>query len=207
MRLTPDPPPHHHPPAPARAARAATVNNWFSAFLFCGVLVKEEDVIWPFKLFCYILPLKWGVQGFAWLEFKDETFAGAVTAPCPAAKLATPPAGCSYHAAQPGTAGFTCPGDPTQQQCYGYSGLQVLETLHEDFRVIEAKDNLAMDFAVCLAIALFFKLQYFGMLMRRIKQASKVDAPTAEHKAAIKAAQLGDAIEVVAIAKSLSSDV
>jgi hypothetical protein len=28
------------------------------AFLFCGMFVSPDDVIWPFRLFTYIMPLQ-----------------------------------------------------------------------------------------------------------------------------------------------------
>jgi len=37
---------------------------WFSAFLFSGLFVRIPDVIWPFRLFCYILPLGYTSQTF-----------------------------------------------------------------------------------------------------------------------------------------------
>ena len=38
------------------------INLWFSAFLFCGMFVAIDDVIWPLRVFCYVLPLGWGLQ-------------------------------------------------------------------------------------------------------------------------------------------------
>lgn len=57
------------------------MQSWFMSFLFCGVMVAEDDVIWPFRVFCSILPLKWGLATMGWIEFsKDTTFSGAL--PC-----------------------------------------------------------------------------------------------------------------------------
>ena len=54
---------------------------WFMSFLFCGIMVAEEDVIWPFRVLCYVLPLRWGMATMGWIEFsKDSTYAGAL--PC-----------------------------------------------------------------------------------------------------------------------------
>jgi hypothetical protein len=37
------------------------VNFWFTSFLFAGFFAREIDVIWPFKLFVYILPMRWSL--------------------------------------------------------------------------------------------------------------------------------------------------
>ena len=36
--------------------------NLVWGFFFSGLLIAGHDVIWPFRLFCYILPLKWGLR-------------------------------------------------------------------------------------------------------------------------------------------------
>ena len=33
------------------------LNIYFMAFLFCGMFVDPEDVVWPIRVFCYFLPL------------------------------------------------------------------------------------------------------------------------------------------------------
>ena len=38
------------------------LNLWFCSFLFCGMFVDPDDVIWPLRLFCYFLPLRWALQ-------------------------------------------------------------------------------------------------------------------------------------------------
>ena len=32
-------------------------NLFFTAFLFGGFLLPEEDMVWPFKIFFYIMPV------------------------------------------------------------------------------------------------------------------------------------------------------
>eukprot|EP00937_MAST-01D_sp_MAST-1D-sp2_P001512 g1512.t1 len=155
------------------------MNNWFSSFLFAGVMIAEADVVWPFRLFCYILPLKWGLQGMMYIEFTDSTWSGATTAGCPANYSSTPALKpeCTYHSALGNTAGFTCgPGVP-QQNCFGYTGAQVLESIGKNFQVVEAKNNLAMDFGIVAAIGIFFKVQYMVVLMLKVRQSSRVHAP------------------------------
>lgn len=35
------------------------MNFWFAAFLFSGILLREDSVVWPFRIFTSILPFKW----------------------------------------------------------------------------------------------------------------------------------------------------
>jgi hypothetical protein len=42
---------------------AQFMNNFFCAFLFCGMFVAPNYVIWPFRLFTYITPLQATIDG------------------------------------------------------------------------------------------------------------------------------------------------
>ncbi|CAE7222215.1 Abcg8, partial [Symbiodinium necroappetens] len=35
---------------------------WFASFLFAGVLVPEEDVVWPLRVFAIASPMKWSIK-------------------------------------------------------------------------------------------------------------------------------------------------
>jgi len=79
------------------------INFWFTAFLFAGFFVREADVIWPFKAFVYILPLRWSIAAIVRSEFEGSVFDGAVLADTPD--------------------GFECIGETPV--CYGRTGTQV----------------------------------------------------------------------------------
>jgi hypothetical protein len=32
---------------------------WFCNFLFCGLLVPKEQIIWPFRVVCWMIPFTW----------------------------------------------------------------------------------------------------------------------------------------------------
>eukprot|EP00961_Rhodomonas_salina_P182921 2469545-Rhodomonas_salina.1 len=49
---------------------------WFSSFLFAGIMVPEKDVIWPFRVFAYVLPLRWCLASMAYIEFADVDYEG-----------------------------------------------------------------------------------------------------------------------------------
>jgi hypothetical protein len=57
------------------------MQTWFASFLFMGVMVAEEDVIWPFRILCSIMPLKWGFRLLLWSEISDAEFDGTVRPP------------------------------------------------------------------------------------------------------------------------------
>ena len=37
----------------------AFLGVWSSSIVFCGLVFRGEDVVWPFRLFYYVMPLKW----------------------------------------------------------------------------------------------------------------------------------------------------
>merc|ERR1711988_265086 len=47
---------------------------WFQAFLFGGFLIPDEDVVWPFRAFSYIMPLKYTVRSLVHNEFTSATY-------------------------------------------------------------------------------------------------------------------------------------
>ena len=42
---------------------------WFSAFLYGGFLIPGEDMIWPLKIFFYIMPIKYTVRAMVYTDF------------------------------------------------------------------------------------------------------------------------------------------
>ena len=49
----------------------AFLNMYFTAFLFCGMFVDVEDVIWPIRAFCYFLPLSWTLDSYMYGLYHD----------------------------------------------------------------------------------------------------------------------------------------
>merc|ERR1719334_2647089 len=52
---------------------------WFAEFLFAGLLVRDEDVMWPLRALTYILPMRYGVQAMVYTEYINTAFSGAET--------------------------------------------------------------------------------------------------------------------------------
>merc|ERR1712137_745816 len=42
---------------------------WFTNFLFSGAFLKPEFVSWPWKLFTYLVPLRWTLASMNYLEY------------------------------------------------------------------------------------------------------------------------------------------
>ena len=71
------------------------LNLYFAAFLFCGMFVDPEDVIWPIRVFCYFMPLGWTLQSYMYALMHDMpdhsgTFACAPGDELPPARLHRP---------------------------------------------------------------------------------------------------------------------
>ena len=127
------------------------INYWFAAFLFAGFLIPEEDVVWPFRAFFWVLPLKWSVRSINYLNEIDETYAGA--------DLCTSlgETGCYYHGNE--LPGWKCANEPSQL-CYGRNGDQVLDSLGENYTIISSDNTTAMDFGIIIAIGVVFQFGY-----------------------------------------------
>ena len=56
---------------------------------------------------------------------------------------------------------FWCPADATGGlQCYGRTGVEILDSIHANFPAFESDVNVLLDQMILLAIALFFKACY-----------------------------------------------
>ena len=53
------------------------LNCWFTSFLFAGIVIPEDHVIWPFRVFFYLFPLKWGIPAIQYMDAIDATYNGA----------------------------------------------------------------------------------------------------------------------------------
>ena len=131
-----------------------TKKKWFAGFLFAGVMVPEEDVIWPFRAFCYILPFRWGLTSMAFIEYKDATYGGAVLDPSV-------------------EKGYTCPGDTTGLACYGVTGTQVLDAIGANYKSISSEDTLGRDIGYNLVIAAVCKLGYIAFMSLQMRSKQK----------------------------------
>lgn len=120
-----------------------SVSLWFASFLFSGNFLDGEQVIWPFKLFTYLFPLRWSMQAIHYLDTHGTDWQGSE-------KSVFPP-------------GFSCSTSP----CFGYTGDQVRETLSQSFGNISAEDTVAQDLLNILLFGLFFKILAIVIVIKR----------------------------------------
>lgn len=125
------------------------INWWFASFLFCGFLVDPEEVIWPLKIFYYIVPFNWGIRGMAHAEFRNAEFSGAEIVDTSISPR-----------------GFICP-DVPQMQCYGKYGEQALTSLGANIKIIDPNTNLLHCCGFLFAGVLVFKFAFFTITWER----------------------------------------
>jgi len=112
------------------------------------MLVKDDDVIWPLRILCYIFPLRFCTQSMAYGEFIDSTFDG--TERCnPINDL-----GC-----EPG--GYMC----TTRACFGKTGAEVLESLNVHFGLITSADKTMENIVNLLIFGVSVKVLYILRIM------------------------------------------
>jgi ABC-type multidrug transport system ATPase subunit len=144
---------------------------WFMSFLFGGLFVPVEDVIWPFRIFCYILPFFYGLRTMVYLEINDSEYEGAEF--CNVGD-----AGCLFHYDDAGVEiepGWTCATDGSSSlQCYGRSGGQVMDSIGANYTSMTSEDNVIASCLYILAIGVSFKLLYMLKMYWNCNMASKI---------------------------------
>jgi hypothetical protein len=125
-------------------------NIWFAAALFCGLVFRGVDVIWPIHVLYYILPFKYLFGGVAWAIFKDAEYSG--TEPCP-------------NDFDCGGRDFYCPDDVTGGlQCWGRTGLEVLRSSSVLYEVVSPTNYYFFYLAMLLCQACIYKVLQFALL-------------------------------------------
>jgi hypothetical protein len=153
------------------------LNIWFTSFLFAGLVIPEESVIWPFRVFFTILPLKWGIQTVAYLDIVDATYSGAYYCDTLVRNDCIVIPGESV--------GWTCAANPgdiyNPLQCYGHTGEQVLYSLSANFGAITMDNYVGRNFGIILAIGAFFQFFYIILAARKANKVSSISdtMPTA----------------------------
>lgn len=136
------------------------VNMWFSAFLFCGIFLPVTDIVWPLRVFSYILPFRYTFQLLGYFEYKGTEFHNAVK--------------CTYGSGDTNCleGGYKCSGDVPV--CYGATGEQVLASIHDRFAVITDKNNFGSYMGILIAIAVVCKIGYVSLMIMKTRIESTV---------------------------------
>jgi len=112
------------------------IGIWFASFLFCGLVVKDLNVMWPLRLLCHILPLRYGQKSIAYEEFIGREFSGAEYCD-PVSDL------------QCLRGGYKC----SDATCFGITGKEVLDGLHVIIDLYSSEDDTTV---TCICILLIF---------------------------------------------------
>jgi hypothetical protein len=146
----------------------AFLGYWSSSIVFCGLVFRGGDVIWPFRANYYALPLKWTFNAIAYNVFDPDTFSGATL--CTPGETLSGGSGCL-------STGFYCEGAEASFGCWGREGPQVLDTLHLSYESLTKEDNRVLDSIILLIMALGMK---FGYVMVLWMKCSATDSPQKE---------------------------
>eukprot|EP00616_Rhizochromulina_sp_CCMP1243_P005891 CAMPEP_0118998186 /NCGR_PEP_ID=MMETSP1173-20130426/62939_1 /TAXON_ID=1034831 /ORGANISM="Rhizochromulina marina cf, Strain CCMP1243" /LENGTH=888 /DNA_ID=CAMNT_0006949667 /DNA_START=69 /DNA_END=2736 /DNA_ORIENTATION=- len=120
---------------------------WFSGFLFAGFLIPVEDMVWPLKIFFYIMPFRYALHSMNFLEFHDSFFHGFAE----------------------------CLSEGKEDEiCFGKNGRDVLRGVHDVFGVVNAKNTLGQDLGILLAIAAVWRVGYCFLVLTKSRAATTV---------------------------------
>ena len=143
---------------------------WFSSFLFSGLYIAISDIVWPFRVFSYILPFRYAIQALVYQEFIAKPFRGA--------DLCDPvDTGCLSHSGDTGAnEGWQCPDLYADEVCYGREGWQVLDTINQSFDVISSDNITWVNVGILLAISGVARVIYVLQIIQKCNQASAITA-------------------------------
>ena len=137
----------------------AFLGYWSSSIVFCGLVFRATDVVWPFRLFYYMLPLKWMFNVAGYSVYMPSDFSGATI--CTAGEAVTLSSGTSITC--PNT-GFYCAGAATRFGCWGRTGEQVLDTMTLSYESVGSKDERGFDIGILLLMVVVLKVAYIVVL-------------------------------------------
>jgi hypothetical protein len=137
---------------------------WTSSIVFCGLVFRGGDVVWPFRVFYYIMPLRWLFNGLGYDLYTPSTYDGALEC-TPGAAITTDQGDATCAAT-----GFYCTDASQSLGCYGRTGSQVLETLHFAYESLGSEDERLMDVMILLGMALVLKVAFVFVLWRKVEQ-------------------------------------
>jgi hypothetical protein len=144
------------------------MNNWFNAFAFAGVWLPVESVIWPFRVFCYILPYRWAMPAFgygtqAYVDQIENAYACSrdgtvVDGP------GTSPVLCNMAWPDDNGNGFYCDDTIPAGGCLGRTGKQSLEMLQLTFATLTAENLWFKMTMLNVFMAVFWKIVHIARL-------------------------------------------
>ncbi len=151
------------------------LNIWFTSFLFAGVMIPADEVIWPFRLFVYVLPLFYSVKTVCYLDAIDATYKKAYY--CDESVRSD----CLFHFTSTGRKlypGWTCSavadGEYNPMACYGNEGWQTLDSLGKSYASISSNDEVSENFGWITLIAFVFFLFFVVFAYMKVGAVSTI---------------------------------
>ncbi|KAL3921045.1 MAG: hypothetical protein SGPRY_005037 [Prymnesium sp.] len=136
------------------------MNIWFFSFCYAGIWLPVDDIIWPFRAFCYILPYRWQLPAVAYnmLAYSPRYEGAHRCDPTTSLAIEGPYNGtildCNSRTLDPDGYGFYCGADVNVASCYGQTGRQILDSFGTVFRTIQSTDPDIGDFWFLYAMLL-----------------------------------------------------
>jgi len=128
------------------------IATWFASFLFCGLVVKDENVMWPLRLLCHILPMRYGQRAIGYEELIDIEFSGAQYCNITNDLLCPP-------------MGFKCTGET----CFGITGKEVLDSVHVLVDLYSSEDKTTISISILLVTCIILKSLYVLRVLWLVK--------------------------------------
>jgi len=151
------------------------LETWTLFFLFNGITIPVDSVIWPFRIFTYISPYRWAQPAIDYLAF-IYTAPYADAAPCDASATSASAIGCQSTALDDDGLGFYCPHLPPAG-CLGRTGKQLLAGVSQQFPTIFDIGGDVMGYiGICVAVGIVIK---FAFLATFVGECRKGEVPKA----------------------------
>ena len=130
---------------------------WFMAFLFNGISVPVNSVVWPFRALTYCTPYRYGFAALIYVTFIDTpTYSGALRCHEPLQLDPAPPWGpyCIVSSLDADGFGYVCPALPPAA-CYGRTGRQILSSIGATFKSVTA-DDIWLQYSAYVSVQVIF---------------------------------------------------
>eukprot|EP00392_Amoebophrya_sp_AT5.2_P001810 g1815.t1 len=157
------------------------IQFWFASFLFCGFMIEFDLVIWPLRALTYTSPHRHAIPAILYADFaRHEVWDNAQLCPAGMDSATASSLNCIFHASPAFGAdgraladGFRCPS--TEYQCWGYTGVQVLETMHKVYPVVDSDNVVWMRCGIMLGFTLLWNLLYgVGLVWKMVMDVPKL---------------------------------
>ncbi|CAK9252927.1 unnamed protein product, partial [Sphagnum jensenii] len=130
------------------------LNIWFSALLFPGLFLPINDIVYPFRILSYILPLRYAFRSIIYQEFHNSIYNGAELCSSSDSSCIT---------VNNEQVGYKC--QNTQITCYGYTGYQVLHSISYQFSVITNENHFIFDILILVTFSIICKFLYMIIMV------------------------------------------